>query len=299
MAKPPKLLRYPLDIIDSTTDYMFIEVLEYTPGGLPSLSQSSSASFQTQLGAFMNKSKAIQSIILPMPNSVAAVNRTGWGESKISALAGSGLNAAKGLIDVTVGDQNLAGATTKVINDLNSIATGKGNEMTRNYVKAKGQTAIVNAIAGSNIQANQVLARQNGQIVNQNVELLFNSVSIRPFGFQFDFTPRNVDESKAVMQILKTFKKAAAAKRSAGANGFLKTPDVFRITYKKGISNQKYLNKFKVCALTQVGVNYTGSGIHATYDDGTPVHYKLDLAFTELEPIYAEDYGDNYDEAGY
>ena len=214
MAKPPKLLRYPLDIIDSTTDYMFIEVLEYTPGGLPSLSQSSSASFSTQLGAFMNKSKAIQSIILPMPNSVAAVNRTGWGESKISALAGAGLNAAKGLIDVTVGDQNLAGATTKVINDLNSIATGKGNEMTRNYVKAKGQTAIVNAIAGSNIQANQVLARQNGQIVNQNVELLFNSVSIRPFGFQFDFTPRNVEESKAVMQILKTFKKAAAAKRN-------------------------------------------------------------------------------------
>ena len=255
MAKPPKLLRYPLDIIDSTTDYMFIEVLEYTPGGLPSLSQSSSASFSTQLGAFMNKSKAIQSIILPMPNSVAAVNRTGWGESKISALAGSGLNAAKGLIDVTVGDQNLAGATTKVISDLNSIASGKNNEMTRNYVKAKGQTAIVNAIAGSNIQANQVLARQSGQIVNQNVELLFNSVSIRPFGFQFDFTPRNVEESKAVMQILKTFKKAAAAKRSAGANGFLKTPDVFRITYKKGISNQKYLNKFKVCALTQVGVN--------------------------------------------
>ena len=112
-------------------------------------------------------------------------------------------------------------------------------------------------------------------------------------------TPRNVEESKAVMQILTTFKKAAAAKRSSGSNGFLKTPDVFRITYKKGIDNQKYLNKFKVCALTQVGVNYTGSGIHATYEDGTPVHYKLDLAFTELEPIYAEDYGDNYDEAGF
>ena len=101
------------------------------------------------------------------------------------------------------------------------------------------------------------------------------------------------------MQILTTFKKAAAAKRDSGSNGFLKTPDVFRITYKRGIDNQKYLNKFKVCALTQVGVNYTGSGIHATYEDGTPVHYKLDLAFTELEPIYAEDYGDNYDEAGF
>ena len=90
------------------------------------------------------------------------------------------------------------------------------------------------------------------------------------------------------MQILTTFKKAAAAKRDSGSNGFLKTPDVFRITYKRGIDNQKYLNKFKVCALTQVGVDYTGSGIHATYEDGTPVHYKLNLAFTELEPIFSK-----------
>ena len=29
-----------------------------------------------------------------MPNSVAAVNRTGWGESRLSALAGAGLKAA-------------------------------------------------------------------------------------------------------------------------------------------------------------------------------------------------------------
>ena len=72
---------------------------------------------------------------------------------------------------------------------------GKGNEMIRKYFKAKGQTAIVNAIAGSNIQANQVLARQSGQIVNQNVELLFNSVSIRPFGFNFDLTPSKMLKS--------------------------------------------------------------------------------------------------------
>ena len=299
MAKPPALLRYPIDIIDSTTDYMFVEVLEYTPGGVPTLSSGAGASSATSLGAFANKSKVKQSIILPMPNSVAAVNRTWWGESRISALAGAGLAAAGGVINTVVGDSDFETESKKVIDDIRKGVGGKGTEMLRKYLKAKGQTAIVNAIAGSNIQANQVLARQSGQIVNQNVELLFNSVSIRPFGFNFDFTPRNVEESKAVMQILTTFKKAAAAKRTGGANGFLKTPDVFRITYKRGIDNQKYLNKFKICALTQVGVDYTGSGIHATYEDGTPVHYKLNLAFTELEPIYAEDYGDNYDEAGF
>ena len=100
------------------------------------------------------------------------------------------------------------------------------------------------------------------------------------------------------IQIIKTFKKAAAPKKGT-QNAFLQAPDVFRLTYKKGIGDQRFLNKFKICALTSVGVAYTGSGMHATYEDGTPVHYKLNLSFTELEPIYAEDYGDNFDDVGY
>jgi hypothetical protein len=72
----------------------------------------------------------------------------------------------------------------------------------------------------------------------------------------------------------------------------LSAPDVFRLTYKRGTGDQRFLNKFKICALTSVGVDYTGSGIYASYHDGTPVHYRLNLSFTELEPIYSEDYTD-------
>jgi hypothetical protein len=51
MATPPKLLRYPLDVIDSTTDYMFIEVLKYEPGGVPSFAGAGSASQATSQAA--------------------------------------------------------------------------------------------------------------------------------------------------------------------------------------------------------------------------------------------------------
>ena len=44
-------------------------------------------------------------------------------------------------------------------------------------------------------------------------------------------------------------------------------------------------------ALKNMSVNYTGSGTYATYTDTSPVHYKLNLQFQELDPIYAEDYG--------
>ena len=46
-------------------------------------------------------------------------------------------------------------------------------------------------------------------------------------------------------------------------------------------------------ALKNMSVNYTGSGTYATYTDTSPVHYKLNLQFQELDPIYAEDYGAN------
>lgn len=306
MAKPPKLLRYPLDVIDSTTDYMFVEVLKYEPGGVPSFAGAGSANRATSQAAdsLANQLRGTttkQSIVLPMPNSIAAVNRTGWGESRLSALAGSGLKAAGLAVDAVTGRVGQPGAVAKNFaeEELKGITGGgMGIDLMRNYFKSKAQLSIVNAIAGTNIGLNDVLGRQSGQIVNQNVELLFNGVSIRPFGFNFDFVPRNEKESEIVLQIIKTFKKAAAPKKGT-QNAFLQAPDVFRLTYKKGIGDQRFLNKFKICALTSVGVDYTGSGMHATYEDGTPVHYKLNLSFTELEPIYAEDYGDDFDDVGF
>ena len=311
MAKPPKLLRYPLDVIDSTTDYMFIEVLKYEPGstgGLPSFagaggSNAATISAANSLTNQLRGTTTRQSIVLPMPNSVAAVNRTGWGESRMSALAGAGLKAAGLGIDAVTGKEGdpIAKAKELFNAELAGIqggSSGQGFDNLRNFFRSKAQVSIVNAIAGSNIGFNDVLGRQAGLIVNQNVELLFNGVSIRPFGFNFDFVPRNEKESEAVLQIIKTFKKAAAPKKGT-QNAFLQAPDVFRLTYKKGIGDQRFLNKFKICALTGVGVDYTGSGMHATYEDGTPVHYKLNLSFTELEPIYAEDYGDDFDDVGF
>jgi hypothetical protein len=300
----PQLLRYPLDIIDSTTDYMFLEVMEYVPSKLPTF-ELGSGRRKPGTGTDVFKSagtKAIQSIILPIPNSIASVNRTGWGESRISALAGAGLKAAGGVVDAATGRvDDLGGSVEKFVErQLSGLDGGGGGfDLYRKYFKTQAQRAIVNAVAGTSIGLNDVLGRQAGQIINQNIELLFNSVSIRPFGFNWDLTPRNINESKSVLQIIKTLKRTSAAKSKKGANAFLQAPDVFRLSYKKGTADQKYLNKFKLCALTSVGVDYTGSGIHATYNDGTPIHYRLNLSFTELEPVYAEDYDDNYNDAGF
>jgi len=147
------------------------------------------------------------------------------------------------------------------------------------------------ALANVNITPNQILARSTGEIMNPNMELLFNGPSLRSFRFQFKLTPRGKTEADEVRKIIRTFKEHMAPKVS-NAGTFLKTPDVFELRYRKGTDPHPFLHRFKQCFLKEVNVNYTGEGTYATYDDGTPVSMIMDLSFQEIEPIYDTDYGE-------
>ena len=75
--------------------------------------------------------------------------------------------------------------------------------------------------------------------------------------------------------------------------------NVFKIQYRTGSRPHPFLNKFKPCALTNMSVNYAGSGQYASFTDATPVHMILTLQFQELSPIYAEDYQGIAEGVGY
>ena len=290
------ILRYPYDIMDAETDYFLIEALEYKAGGTPN--------FTSGGGAF-NKLKAAKSernFILPVPNGIGSKNNIGWQGGNMNALTGTAAGLVDNIIDPKgqTGVENLfetfsAGVTQAGDSIKEQMAGVSDTSRIKAFVKAKTASAVINAATGSNINANQIMARQSGQIINQNLELLFNSVSLRPFGFRWDISPRDKKEAKVVKEMFLQLKMRSSPKRLKGGEmAFLSTPDVFRISYRKGGNVHPFLNKFKICALTSVGINYTGSGQYSTYADGTPVHMKLDLAFTELEPIYRDDYEESY-----
>ena len=114
----------------------------------------------------------------------------------------------------------------------------------------------------------------------------------------------------------------APEKNAAGS--FLKAPKIFLLEYVyngdlgreelevefdedgRQIENPKmhpFLNKFKPCALTNFSVNYTPAGSYMTYrDGGSMTQYQLSFTFSEIEPIYQNDFdGDdtNPSNAGY
>ena len=124
------------------------------------------------------------------------------------------------------------------------------------------------------------------------MELLFKGPTLRPFSFKFQLAPRGQTEADNIIQIIRFFKQGGAPIRSK-SNLFLKSPHVFRITYiHRGEQGElhKKLNAFKTCALQGFGVNYTPTGNYATYQDGTMVAYDISMSFTEITPVFNDDY---------
>ena len=167
-----------------------------------------------------------------------------------------------------------------------------------NLVKGFFAKKAINSLIGGNMTFNQLLARNQGEIINPNMELLFSGPTLRNFSFNFKLTPRYKKEAEVIRTIIKAFKRNMAPKGSGGT--MLRTPNIFQIDYLGRARN--YLNRMKLCALKGVAVNYTGDGTFATYQDGAPISSSMTLQFQELTPVYNEDYAgydDNTDGVGY
>lgn len=152
---------------------------------------------------------------------------------------------------------------------------------------------------------NNFFSRAFGAIINPNLELLFQNPELRSFPLRFDLTPRDTKEAEMVRKIIRAFKQSMTPKQGV-ADLFLKTPMVYEIEYINGNNNQRHksINRIKTCALRSCGVNYTPANQYMTYNDSanTMTAYSLDMQFTELEPVYYNDYdagNSTPDEIGY
>ena len=329
-AKKTKVLSYPLSRRDDQeTDYLEIVIAEYVPPGLQlqgvsfsklsdenSSGESSNlvsttaksdiifqnkakeeieakdASFALRSGSQSNrKKKKIKSIInLPIPRNVTDTQGVQYGESSLNPLEAVGLSAVAGGVDP-------AGSVDALKNAFGTLATGAGELLqdpnTQGAIGAAIAGTAIGALGG-NVSADQLISRATGQILNPNLELLFNGVGIRTFPFSFQFFPRNRSEGQVVMDIIRTLKIEMAPSRTVESETkgvFIKAPSVFHLKYKKGNSAHPFLNRFLPAVLSDMKVNYTAAGSHSTFYDGTPTHIQVDLQFKELNPIFREDYG--------
>ena len=285
---PAPRYRYPQKSIGKDDDYLEINVIEYVPPG----TETGKNNLKLKTGTETNSNqRALSTIQLPIPANIGDTNQVDWGNGDIlNPLAGK----AAELIGNSITSGSFGGGIIDTLKNAfstgNAVLTrGGGQDLVKNAFSA----ALVNSVANGSVNPTALLSRAEGNVLNPNLELLFGGVNLRSFAFDFDFAPRNLEESNVVKQIIRIFKQSMTPKtgsNTSGAGLFIEAPNVFLLKYKTGSRDHPYLNKFKPCALTSMGINYTGSGSYTTYADKTPVHMKLNLSFTELNPIYNEDY---------
>lgn len=291
-------LRYPLKNIGINDDYLKIEIVEYIP---PGLSQSGGGfALGTTDQAIRNNKKLLETIILPIPQNISDSNSTSWGENSLDAVSGGLMSGAREVIQsgtpLKTGLDAVKGALDKIGGAV-SDATGQ------QAASATFAGLAVQQLVSGELNINQLVSRATGAVVNQNVELLFGGTTIRsPFQFSYDLIPRSKEESAIVKNIIRLFKQNMTASKgtaeSSGGGFFIKSPNVFLLSYMSGGKEHPFLHRFKPCALVNMGVNYTASGTYATYSDATPVHLQLSLAFQELSIVYAEDYNNGEGQLG-
>ena len=241
------------------------------------------------------KQEILYYVELPIPQDINDTQSVTWGEDTINMFELAGLAIAKKFVN-SPAETLAAGA------DVMQAAFGAGitipglNNSTQEAFKAAIGGKAISAL-GSTVSPKSIISRATGQVLNSNLELLFQGVNLRSFPFSVTFSPRTTDEGVLVRDIIRNFKKSMSAKagedsyNGASASGIMiAAPDVFLLEYRSRGKTHPFLNSFKTCALTGLSVNYTNSGTYATYKDSTPVNIRLDMTFKELNPIYAEDY---------
>ena len=226
------------------------------------------------------KGRSIGSVILPIPAGIGDAQAVSWGGNSMSAVQAAIAQAALDAITKSPGE-----GVDSLLNSAQKVAGNSG----------EASTALANTLAGMASGQQGLLTRTTGAILNPNLDLLFQAPTLRPFNFNFSLSPRDPKEAEVVMKIIRFFKQGMSPIRSK-SNLFLKSPHTFQLQYllREGRRSREhpFINKFKECALQSFGVQYTPTGNYSTFSDGVMTQYNISMTFTELEPVFNDDYGD-------
>ena len=308
-----QLYAYPFDI-DLEQDHLKITRYEYLRSSInaskpPSLEgineDGKAAQFsnvsgvrEVEGGSVLGALKG--SVILPMPK-VTDVNAADWGKSELNAQGMAAAGLASKLIGQPGETPDERERRLQAFEDLRSQRGGEEG----GSVRRKTTGAIYNQIVaktaglllGTDLNADTVLARQGGTVLNPNAEMLFQGPALRDFTFKYRMIARNRDEGQMIRNIIRFLKLGMAPKFRSST--YLKSPDVFSLQYKRGRGKPSdseegildTVNRFSPggLALTSINTDYAPNSYWSAYSDSQPVEITMDLNFVELRPIYYND----------
>jgi len=286
-------LRYPIDIAEKESDYMYFEFFDYEPPFKKGTTTEGLDGYNSTAGGGKPSSN-LAKILLYMPEGVTTSYKADWTGKKFS-------NIAAGLL--TSAGQLTAGNVKEMMKETgNTIGSAFGRFKDEGTFQAVN--ALISSVTGDSLTRNDIFSSTGGAILNPNAELIFGGHDLRTFRVKFLMVPYSKKEAIQVDQISRVFKKAMLPKyntsnsgffegssdpSAAGAHGWIGLPNLCRFTFMRGSTPHPHLTQYKMCAITDYDVSYTPDGVYASTYEGYPVATQIEIGFIETKLVYDED----------
>lgn len=299
---PTTSLRYPEKAaMEAGSDYVLFDFYKYQPP-FKGINKGNTKSNSTSLAtynqsatdeALYKKNQTHKSVVLYMPEDISTGYKANWSGKSFSNIGASAMTMF-GSDDI---GQLTQGALTTFGDAFDQLLPNVG---------AKTVQGIVSKVTGEQLSQNDIYGGTQGVILNPNVELLFGGHDLRNFQLRFKMVPRNSTEASNIKQIINQFRKAmlpsfgddttlkgfGGAVQLGGRNiqqNFIQVPNFCKVSFMRGGGLNPDVPQYKMCAITQVDINYTPDGTYATYEDGSMVAIELSVAFQESKLIFASE----------
>ena len=151
----------------------------------------------------------------------------------------------------------------------------------------RSSAGIIDFISGGEGDTLGLANKVFGQAMNPYMEVIFDSMAMRNFTYNFTFTPKNEQERDDVQDIIKLFRFHMAPELKGAQHRFLTLPSTFDIHYmyqhsKDYASENNFYSKIATCVLKDCSVDYTPNGVKS-FQDGSPTQITMSLSFQETE----------------
>ena len=298
-------VRFPHDmLVDEGEDFVMFDFYDYKPpfqnkksvndvGGESYANLTLGDYNATGYAGEYFKDKAYPQILMYMPQDIQDAFSAKWEGKKFGQIT-TGLIASAGQ-EGNINKLKKAGQTLDATLEKSMVESA-----------ATIVTGLAKKITGDEISAGDLFGGISGVARNPNVEVLFQSMELRTFDLTFKMTPFDESDVQRMDAIIKIFKMAMLPQYNLGEGvevfdrdnnaldaGFIQVPKVCAVNFMRGSSRNRYLPRYKMCAITDVNVNYTPDNVYATFDPtnglGSPVATELKISFMETKLVFSED----------
>jgi hypothetical protein len=208
-------------------------------------------------------------IHLPIPNNLVDSQTVTYNTASL----GPGYGAAIAELDAK--KNNAADYGNAIVGSAEGLAIG-------------GAAGAAAGVTGSDL-VSKVTTQTAGKALNPFLTVFFESPAFKEHTFTWKLTPRRIEESYAIKDIIKRFKTSMLPSLAGSSGGALFSyPDIVEIQL---YPNDAYLYKFKKCVIKNMSVNYAPGNTPAFFkNSNAPTEVQITLNLQEIEMWTQKDF---------